>query len=255
MKQILEVQLLGTGTIFSDVHRSCTSTLLKNNSVSILIDAGPGTLERLKQAQFSPLDLEYIFITHFHPDHISDLVPILLYRFLRSVELATTPMQIWGPTGLRKFMQNMKMAYGDWLDEKMDYFLIHELSHPYKKFPGFQCHWKKVIHSPESTAYRFEFEDKIVSFSGDSGYCQNLVDICRDADLAILECSFPDDQRKEEHLSPSLVRKVAIEANIKRVVITHLYPEMFKIKPLPLIKKGFKGLVEIGKDLQIYKIV
>jgi ribonuclease BN (tRNA processing enzyme) len=251
MNHRLFIQLLGTGTILSNVNHSCSSTLIRYKSTSILIDIGPGTLDKLKQAKISPEQLNYIFITHFHPDHVSDLVPLLLYYYLKPPEESKEEIQIWGPPGLQDFLQKMESAYGDWLDQERRTYKIRELVQPAYEFPDFQLSWEKVVHTSESGGYRFVFDQKTICFSGDSEYCPALVKLCRNATLAILECSYPDGKAISGHLAPGQVSRIASEAEVEKVILTHLYPETFQVEPVRLIKENFKGGVEIGKDLQI----
>ncbi len=247
----LFIQLLGTGTLLSNENHSCASTLLRYKSVNILVDIGPGTFEKLKLVKVMPEDLNYIFVTHFHPDHISDLVPFLLYYYLKSPDNSEEELQISGPPGLKNFILKMRHAYGDWLDPYKRTFKIRELVQPTYKFPEFQLSWEKVVHNTESIGFRFVFDEKVIVFSGDSEYCPALVNLCRNSTLAFLECSFPDQNPMSGHLTPSSVAKIAKQAKVKEVMLTHLYPETFKVEPVQQIKKEFKGTVEIGHDLQI----
>jgi ribonuclease BN (tRNA processing enzyme) len=251
MSHKLFIQLLGTGTILSNVNHSCSSTLIQYQSTNLLIDIGPGTYDKLKQTKISPEQLNYIFITHFHPDHISDLVPVLLYYYLKAPEESKEKIQIWGPPGLQDFLQKMESAYGDWLNPERRIFKIRELIQPTCEFPEFQLFWEKVVHTSESVGYRFVFDQKIICFSGDSEYCPALIKLCRNATLAIVECSFPDSNAISGHLTSGQVSRIANEAEVERVILTHLYPETFGVEPVRLIKEKFKGEVEIGQDLQI----
>ena len=153
----LFIQLLGTGTIFSDENHSCASTLLRYKSANILVDIGPGTFDKLKKAKVAPEDLNYIFVTHFHPDHISDLVPLLLYYYLRAPDKSEEKIQVWGPPGLIKFIHKMREAFGDWLDPDKRIFKIQELVQLRYNFPEFQLSWEKVVHNEESIGLRFTF--------------------------------------------------------------------------------------------------
>jgi ribonuclease BN (tRNA processing enzyme) len=250
----LFIQLLGTGTIFSDENHSCASTLLRYRFANILVDIGPGTFDKLKQAEVAPEDLNYIFVTHFHPDHISDLVPLLLYYYLKAPDKSKEEIQVWGPPGLNNFILKMREAFGDWLNPDKRIFKIRELVQPTYKFPEFQLSWEKVVHNEESIGLRFTFDEKVIAFSGDSEYCHALVNLCRNATLAFLECSFPDRNPKSGHLTPGGVAKIARQAKVQKVVLTHLYPETFKVDPVRQIKKEFDGTVGIGKDLQIISL-
>lgn len=69
----MKVTILGTGTFFISSKRSGPSYLLEAYGKKILIDCGPGALLRLSEMSIRLEELDYIFISHFHADHTSDL--------------------------------------------------------------------------------------------------------------------------------------------------------------------------------------
>ncbi len=254
MKEKVTIQILGTGTILSDRDRSCSSTLIKHKNLNILVDAGPGTYTRLKEVNTKFHELNYIFITHFHPDHISDLIPILFSLANLPKTEERISLKVIGPVGLNNFIKGMELSYGTWLKIFLTKFNLNELTNEIFLHEDFKFIWKKLKHTPESTGYRFEFNDKIVVISGDSGYCSELIELNRNADIAILECSYPDSFQVEGHLSPSLVGKIAQQVKVKKIVLTHLYPETFNSDPLEIIKNYYQGCVVIGKDLDQFSL-
>ncbi len=252
MAGALRLTFLGTGSILPDPGRSCSSFLIETAKEKILVDAGPGTLRRLEEAGVTPSELTYIFVTHFHPDHISDLVPIL-FALRNTHDLPEgTLLRVWGPRGFIHFMHGMEIAYGKWLHSQDGLFKFYELKRRLLDFPGFRLIWGKVIHKNESVGFRFEIDGKIICYSGDSGYCVELTRLCREADLAILECSFPDELAVEGHLSPSLAGKIASTAKAKKLVLTHFYPGTTDSNLLEVAQKFFSGPVELAEDLKVY---
>ncbi len=250
MTSELRIQFLGTGSILPDPERSCSSIFIQTAKEKILVDAGPGTLKRLGEIGISPHELTYIFVTHFHPDHVSDLVPIL-FAIRNTHQIPESIMvRVWGPRGFINFMHGMEISYGKWLHSQDEYFKFYELKRRLLDFPGFRIIWGKVIHKNESVGYRFEFNGKVVCYSGDSGYCSELTRLSRDADVAILECSYPDELAVEGHLSPSLAGKIATDANAKRLVLTHFYPRTTESNLLDVVKKYYAGPVELAADLK-----
>jgi ribonuclease BN (tRNA processing enzyme) len=67
-------------------------------------------------------------------------------------------------------------------------------------------------------------EGRSLVYSGDTDYCGNIVRLGKEADLLILECSFPEERKKEGHLTPSLAGRIAREAQSKKLLLTHFYP-------------------------------
>ncbi len=84
-------------------------------------------------------------------------------------------------------------------------------------------------HSSGALCLRFEFADGVLAYSGDTQMCQGLVDACRDADLAIVECSFCDDEICKGHMNPAGIRQCVERARPKRVVLCHFYPKMAEL--------------------------
>jgi ribonuclease BN (tRNA processing enzyme) len=112
-----------------------------------------------------------------------------------------------------------------------------------------------MAHISESVGYRIEFKDgKSMAISGDTDYCQTIIDLAFDVDLLVLECSFPDGKKVEGHLTPSLAGRIAAESHCKRLLLTHLYPVCDQFDIVGQCKKIFQGHVIMGEDLMRIKI-
>jgi ribonuclease BN (tRNA processing enzyme) len=254
LSNLLTIQLLGTGTILSNKQQLCSSALLQYRNTIILVDAGPGTMYRLKQIKLSPAQIDHIFFTHFHPDHIADVIPLLFWLKNLPTQENQKILKISGPEGLQNFFQTMELAYGSWMTSLRKKIRVEELLTEENQYTDFRLRCKKLKHSEESIGYRFGFEDKIITIPGDTGYCPELVDICYQADLVLLECSFPDEAEVQGHLSPSLAGMVAQHSKAKRIVLTHIYPVVSSQDSLKIIKKHYNGSITIGRDLDKFKI-
>ena len=242
------VQLLGTGTIKTVENLACSSSLIIAEKSKILVDCGPGCLIRLRESGILIREISQIFITHFHPDHISDLIP-LLFAFYHTSSPKNS-IEIWGPSGLNDLLQNLMAAYGQWISSPQ--FIFHELQENELIGSDFKVNWFKVNHNEESIGYRFQIGSKIISFSGDSGYCPELIELSRNADIAIFECSFPDSQSDSFHLNPSAVAKIAAASSVKKIILTHMYPEVTVENPRQIIQEIYQGKVMIGRDMDKY---
>ena len=69
--------LLGTGTCEIEHQRRASSVLLELDGTYILFDCGHGVVQRLLEVGVQHNELEYIVLSHFHPDHVSDIIPFL----------------------------------------------------------------------------------------------------------------------------------------------------------------------------------
>lgn len=245
----MKLRFLGSGTIHPNPHRLCSATLLENvNGEMILVDCGPGTFLRFAQFDLDLLQVRHIFITHFHPDHISDLIPILFAIRNLPATGDSAPINIWGPPGIRRFVDLMVEAYGDWLSAEKSGYRVFDLKESEALIDSFKVSVRKVPHNDESVGYRFEIENFVVGFSGDSEYDEAIVELISGADLAVVECAYPDSDPRRGHLTPSEVASLARLGKPQRLLINHCYPAVLAEDPVKLIQKNFDGLVVIAHD-------
>lgn len=248
MSNQLRLHFLGTGTIIPDPNRSCSSVLMETAKEKILIDIGAGTLRQLAKEAIDLHRITYVFITHFHPDHVSDLIPFLFALRNSYVEAENEMLRVWGPRGMLSYIRGMELAYGRWVQNPTERVKFYELKRRLLDFPGFRLIWNRVIHKNESVGFRFELGGRAVAFSGDSGYCQELIRLCKNADIAVIECSHADEFAVEGHLSPSLAAKIADAAGVKKLVLTHFYPDAAGSDVEAVAQKYFNGEIVLAND-------
>ena len=111
----MKVTLLGSGTCVPRLDRSACAVLVETKDCKILLDLGPGTMRRLLRYGVSIFELTHIFISHFHPDHTSELVPLLFATKYPDGAARTRTLHLVGGSGLKRFYQGLQGAYGDWI--------------------------------------------------------------------------------------------------------------------------------------------
>lgn len=249
----MEVIILGSGTFIPLPERSSPSILVKLNSNYILLDIGPGTLRQMARLGLSCTMLNYIFISHFHPDHTGDII-YFLFVIKNISSLYKKPFTIVGPIGTKDFIRSLQNAYRRYLELSPNILRIEELkNNDKKKYENFSIISSPVKHSFESIAFRIEDRTgKSIVYSGDTGLCHEIIELARDADLLFLECSFPEEylitHGINTHLSPSDAGKIAKAANVRCLVLTHLYPECLKVDIVKRCRQYFKGNILIARD-------
>ncbi|MEI6129716.1 MAG: MBL fold metallo-hydrolase, partial [Planctomycetota bacterium] len=94
-------------------------------------------------------------------------------------------------------------------------------------FGGLDVLCLPIRHTAQSLGYRFTapITQASIAFSGDADECDALVELARDVDLFVCDAAFPDGQRTEGHLTPSLAAAHAERAGAQRLLLTHFYPE------------------------------
>ena len=109
-------------------------------------------------------------------------------------------------------------------------------------------------HSEGAIGYRFELNDKIFVYSGDTDFCEGIIALSRNADVLLLECSFPDEMKVKGHLTPSEAGKIASKAEVDRLILTHLYPPCDEVDILEVCRREFDGEIKLAEDLMRVEI-
>ena len=249
------ITLLGTGTCVPSLVRSSCAALVQAKNQTLLIDSGPGTLRRLLEVGVSIDDLTGIFYTHTHPDHTAELVPLLFATKYPQCH-RRQPLTLYGGQGFLAFFNRLKGVYGRWMDPGQDLVRCEELSvsaRDYFRHGALEVSTTPVNHRPESVACRLTLSSgQSVAFSGDTGPCSALVDLVRGVDLFVCECSTPDGEAVSGHLTPSLAGKIAKEARVGRLVLTHFYPSCDKVDIEKECRRTYDGQLVLGEDLELF---
>ncbi|HUN53625.1 MAG TPA: ribonuclease Z [Smithella sp.] len=220
----MKITFLGTNGWFDTVCGNTICTLVETKTAYIILDAGNGIY---KANKYIKKDVPvYLFLSHFHIDHIEGLHTLAKFNF--------KSLQIIGQSGTKATIKE---------------FLAPKYSIPVDKLP-FPCNaidikdgWHQnplkfralpLVHASRCLGYRFEIDDKIISYCTDTGYCRNSEELSGNADLLISECALPGGQTSKSwpHMNPRLAAKLACKAKVKKLVLTHfdaaLYTTMIK---------------------------
>ena len=245
----MEVFILGSGVGVLNTNRSYPGLFVNAGTELILIDPGPGSLRQLLKVGFNYSDLDAIILTQFHPDHCLDLISFL---FACRYPLAprTKDLALIGTLGLKGFYQGILETFGDSIAPVAFKLSLNETQESKIAANRAELTIKPVAHSKSSIGIRYkDAGGKVLCYSGDTGYCNNIVQLADKADLLILECSFPDEGKVEGHLTPSYAGRIAREAKAKRLILTHLYPICDGYDILSQCRKEFTGELQIASDL------
>jgi ribonuclease BN (tRNA processing enzyme) len=249
-----ELIIIGSGTSIPSLRRSSPGIVVLSDSTRLLIDSGPGVLRKMLEVGMTYQDIDVLLYTHIHPDHISDLVPILFACKYTDVPREKDLLCIGGP-GFKSYFDKLKNLYGSLIEPKSYRLTIKEISEEPLFCQDLRIISKPMAHISESVGYRIELKDeKSIAISGDTDYCQNIIDLASAVDLLVLECSFPDGKKVEGHLIPSLAGRIAEESLCKKLLLTHLYPVCDQFDIVGQCKKIYQGQIILGEDLMRIKI-
>ena len=249
----MKLVILGSGTSVPLPQRASPSIALFIDDQFLLMDIGPGTLRQLAIAGLPFEDIDYLCISHFHPDHTADLIHFFFATRYPPILRTRRPFTIVAPETFNQFLTFLKRPYGNWLDLPDGLIKIEELQtegKDKKEFTTFTLLSAPVNHTPHSLGFRIEDNSgNVIVYSGDTGYCEEIVDLAMEADLLILESSFPDGQGKEGHLTPSRAGDIATRSGTKKLLLTHFYPEGLKSDIETQCRKTYHGELILATDL------
>jgi ribonuclease BN (tRNA processing enzyme) len=252
----MKVTLLGSGTCVPRLARSACAVLVETQASKILLDLGPGTMRRLLHRGVTIFDLTHIFISHFHPDHTAELVPLLFATKYPDSTARTRPLHLLGGSGLKRFYKALQGAYDDWIVLPAGQLIVGEidtLGGEALHFDDFKLTARPAAHRPESLACRIEDADgTVVAYSGDTEPCPGVVEAARAADLFICEAAMPDELKVPGHLTPGLAGQMAAQAQARRLVLTHLYPPCDEVDIVKQAQGTYKGPVFAAEDLMSF---
>src|SRR6266496_5907560 len=124
--------LLGTGTCQIEFERRASSVLLELGGTYVLFDCGHGVVQRLLEVGVQHNQVNHVVLSHFHPDHVSDLVPLLQAGAWSRSNPRGTDLHIYGPPGVQKLIDGLVSIFGMHAFATPSYSLIvHEVSEGY----------------------------------------------------------------------------------------------------------------------------
>ena len=262
----LHVGLCGAGSPFPDDKRSGPCTVVVAGRRMFVVDSGSNAANNIGRMRLNAGQIEALFFTHYHSDHIAGLGELMLQRWIQGT--AKAPLPIHGPTGLEKMLQGFNDAYT--LDK--GYRVAHHgqtvappggsggkalmfelpadtgrkvlLSEPDLEIVAFA-----VEHAPVSPAvgYRVRYKDRTVVLSGDTKKTASVAREAKGADLlvhealspvllSLLERGFSAAGRNnlskimhdvlDYHTTPEEAAEIAQGAGVRALVLNHIVPPL-----------------------------
>jgi len=274
----IRVTLLGTGCPPPVMNRFGPSTLVEAGDQKLLFDAGRGALQRLTQIKVRWQDVNGVFLTHLHSDHIVGFPDLWLTGWL-IVPGRNVPLQVWGPLGTSKMISHLKQAFeydisirqvNDRAAPDGVVLLVHDISEGviYNK-GGVKVTAFEVDHSPVKPAfgYRIDYAGRSVVLSGDTRVSENLIRHSQGVDLLVHEVFVPETLQRAGvppdrankivayHTTPEEAGLVFARTKPRLAVYSHIcLPTATDQDLLPPTRKTYGGPLELGEDLMVIEV-
>jgi ribonuclease BN (tRNA processing enzyme) len=218
----MELTVLGAAGTWPPAGGETCGYLLRHDGTTIWLDAGTGTFARL-QEHVGVEEIDAIVISHGHPDHFVDVIPCFYARHYG--HLGAPGLPFYSPEG---FMDQAGLLVSedgrDVMRETYDFTTVrHGDSFT---IGGFTFEAFKMTHiGVEAVGYRIEAGGAVLAYTGDTGPCDEVVEMARDVDLLLAEATYQDANTLFPfHFSASQAAEHAKRANAHALLLTHLTP-------------------------------
>ena len=262
----MRVTLLGTGTPFPSAERFGSAILVEVAGKKLLFDCGRGVVIRLTQVRVNPKDIDGLFLTHLHSDHVVGIPDLWLSGWFLGRDKS---LPIWGPPGTRSMTEHLVQAFGfdisirqaapDPLPAKGVEIDAKEIEQGEIYNDGLtRVSAFLVDHGPVKPAfgYRVDGAGHSVVISGDTKFCQNLVDFARGADC-LIHAAWSAGWKNS---APPSKRSIASAEDAGRVFgivkpklgVVYHYKDEEGLEDA--VRKEYNGPFVIGRDLMVISI-
>ncbi|MEW6659476.1 MAG: ribonuclease Z [Thermodesulfobacteriota bacterium] len=245
----MELIVVGSGTGVPSLTRGSPGYGVRAAGRLVFLDLGPGVLRAMRRYALDFSEIDVLALSHFHPDHVGDLVPFLFATRYALGYTRTEPFHLLAARGFREFYRHLQKAFGQWVEPPPGLMQLQELD---PAGTGEVVLGDVVIksaptnHTVHSLAYRVEAEGRALVYSGDTDESDSLVELAKGADLLVLECANPF--KVPGHLTPAEAGRLAAKAGVPRLVLSHFYPPCDEVDVAALAGAEFPGEIIRAED-------
>jgi len=240
----VRLTVLGCAGTFPGPHSPCSGYLVEHDGFRLVVDLGAGVLGHL-QRHAGLLDVDAVYISHLHADHCIDLVA---YSYARRYHPDGLPpvLPVYGPAGLGKRICDAFEATPP--GGLRDVFDFREVATGTREIGPFTVTTDRMNHPVECHGLRLEAGGRTLVYSGDTGRSDALVALATEADLLLVEASWPDSPGRPSgiHLSGREAGEHATRAGACRVLLTHVVPWVDPQVVLAEARTSYAGPVELA---------
>jgi ribonuclease BN (tRNA processing enzyme) len=233
--------LLGVGTCQLEAGRSTSAALLEADGWRVVFDFGRGTASRLVELGLAQDDVEHIVLSHFHPDHLSDLIPYLHAAAHSRIDPRRRDLTIWGPPGVDQQIGRLLALFEPESLVVRERFSVHTVA---VEGPELEIAGRRLVYASLPPAgnhgLRLEVGGRRVALTGDSDLHQAEIDFLRDVDLAVFDAG---------HLNDDEIVELATASQARLMVCSHLYRALdTAVLTERARQRGYTGELVEGRD-------
>jgi ribonuclease BN (tRNA processing enzyme) len=249
----MKLTIVGASGTFPGPHSGCSSYLLEQDGFRLLLDVGNGSTGAL-QAACGLLGPDAVVVSHLHGDHYLDLIT---YTYARRYhpEGQAPLLPVYGPSDIR---EQVIGAYGRDVSDLLDeVYVFNPVDQDQKIGIGpFDVDLRRVNHPVETYGMRISAGGRTITYSADTGETSTMVDLAKNVDLFLCEASYLDgeDNPPDIHLTGKQAAQYATQADVQRLLLTHLVPWGDKTRTLAEADAAYAGELLVARPLDVYDV-
>jgi ribonuclease Z len=240
--------ILGTASAIPDQEHENTHMIIVGDKRSVLIDCVSSPLLRLQEAGLDMLNLTDLFLTHFHPDHVSGVPPLLMQSWLLGRK---DKLGLYGIAHTLDRVEKMMDSFG-WASWP-GFYPVHINHLPEKEMAlalesdEIRIYTSPVHHLIPTIGLRIEFplSGKVLAYSCDTEPCDEVIRLAHAADLLIHEAT----GAFQGHTAASQAGEIARKAGAGELLLIHYDPRQDTPEKMILeANTTFQGPVSLAED-------
>ena len=238
-----KITILGSGTTNLAPSRNAASVLIQRNDRNYVYDFGRGTATQLAGLGLMQDDIHTIILSHYHPDHVSDLLPYLHAASWSQIDKRTKPLTIYGQPSIDEFMAKFTQPFGERELSKDFETILENLAVGEMTIEGSQFSFTDLNHS---YGISFEEDGKNYAIMADSDFHDGLVGALTGVELGVFDAG---------HITDDEIVELAVKTQAKMLVCSHQYRELNEDTLNKTAKEqGFEGQLIVAEDLMEFDL-
>ncbi len=238
----LRLTVVGPGPAYTRRRgRTSSCYLVEGGGTTVVLDIGQGSFAALG-ARLDPRSVDAVFISHLHPDHHIDLVPLRHYLKYGGTVEGSVPLT--APAGIRERYDVLNGVTG-FLDELPGPIL----SVGVYRVGALTIEAGRVTHTDDSYGFRVSLDEGPgLVYSGDCGRPEDLAALVKPGDTLLSEAAWGATASVEAawHLTAEQAAGVARDSGASRLILTHVLDEGRPRASLTIARRAFDGPADLA---------
>jgi len=258
---LLKIITLGSGNAFAHKNSFQSVHYIEINQKKVLFDCGPAILNAAQNAEVDLSNLEYLFISHLHGDHMSG-IPFLILSYKYDLQ-RKKPLKIIGPYGLSEQLDfAIKGSYPGLLSKEENLFEVIELelNQKFIIYDEIQIKPFKAFHIPNAFCFSLEYQNLKIVYSGDNELNPAQLKELDNTTVLIHELTTMNSSNGG-HTSWNLMKEFLdeLESKTKYIILVHTSQDV-RDEPNDTFPKNFfrakdGSIFEFNQDGRLFQMV